>query len=80
MLTSDIPNLRGTPMAEIKTDTKAEQKTERPAPVGSKLAPAAESSDPAVHQLLAEIQTAQMNDDKDAEKDAREELRQLGYE
>jgi len=80
-------------MAEASktTETKnadakpAEQATAAPgerrsAPVGSKLAPAAESSDPAVHQLLAEIQTAQMNDDKDAESAARKELRQLGYE
>ena len=77
--TTDVPHLKETAMAETKSDTttKAEPKA---APVGSKLAPAAESSDPAVHQLLAEIQTAKLNDDKDAEKNAREDLRALGYE
>jgi hypothetical protein len=69
-------------MHESKTDasTKAEPKPDRTARVGDKLAPAAESTDPAVHQLLAEIQTAQMNDNKDAEAAAREDLRALGYE
>jgi len=69
-------------MAETsKTETKtAETKPAAGAAPRGNLAPAAESSDPAVHQLLAEIQTAQMNDDKDAEKDAREDLRALGYE
>ena len=70
-------------MAEAnKAESKAtDAKTpERKPAVGTKLEPAAGSSDPAVHQLLAEIQTAQMNDDKDAEKNAREDLRVLGYE
>lgn len=69
-------------MAEAKTETttKSEPKADRTAPVGGKLAPAAKSSDPAVHQLMAEMYTAQQNDDKDAEKAARDELRQLGYE
>lgn len=69
-------------MAETsKSETKpAETKPAAGAVSRVDLAPAAESSDPAVHQLLAEIQTAQMNDDKDAEKNAREDLRALGYE
>lgn len=49
------------------------------APTGSK-APAAESGDPAVHKLLADIQTAQLNGDSDAEKNLRKELADLGYE
>jgi hypothetical protein len=66
-------------MAETKT-TETKTSEPKPAPVGSKLAPAAESSDPAVHQLMAEMYTAQQNDDKDAEAAARKELRQLGFE
>lgn len=66
-------------MAEAKSTTDTKPAEPKPS-VGGNLAPAAESSDPAVHQLLAEIQTAQMNDDKDAEKNAREDLRALGYE
>jgi hypothetical protein len=68
-------------MPETKPETgKADTKPDRTARVGGQLAPAAESSDPAVHQLLGDIQTAQMNDDKDAEAAAREDLRALGYE
>ena len=66
-------------MAEASKTTESKTAEQKPA-VGSKLAPAAESSDPAVHQLLAEIETAKSNDDKDAEKAAREDLRALGYE
>lgn len=66
-------------MAEAKTTTEKPAEP-KPASVGGKLAPAAGSSDPAVHQLMAEIYTAQQNNDKDAEKAASDALRQLGYE
>lgn len=86
MLTTDVPHLKGSLMADAtsKTSTATDSKpTDKPAAGAApraSLAPAAESSDPAVHQLLAEIQTAQMNDDKDAEKAASDELRKFGYE
>jgi hypothetical protein len=82
VLTTDVPHLKEAAMAETaKTDTKStEAKPAAGAAPRARLTPAAESSDPAVHRLLAEIQTAQMNDDKDAEKSAREDLRALGYE
>lgn len=64
---------------ETKAETKPEAKTEKPATAGP-LGRAAESSDPAVHQLLAERQTAVMNDDKDAVKAATAELNKLGFE
>jgi hypothetical protein len=83
---TDVPRLKGSPMADAtsKTSTTADSKqADKPAAGAAPragLAPAAGSSDPAVHQLLAGIQAAQMNDDKDAEKAAREDLRALGYE
>ena len=54
--------------------------TAAPAASTGAKAPAAESGDPAVHQLLAEIQTAQSNGDDNAEKDLRKQLAELGYE
>jgi hypothetical protein len=48
--------------------------TARPA-----LAPAAESSDPAVHQLLAERDIAARNNDTDAAEAATARLAELGY-
>jgi hypothetical protein len=52
-----------------------------PAAAVSTTAPAApgESSDPAVHQLLAERQTAIANDDKDAIREMDRRLAELGY-
>jgi hypothetical protein len=44
------------------------------------LARASESGDPAVHQLLAELQTARSNSDAAAVKAATERLAALGYE
>lgn len=44
------------------------------------LARAAESTDPAVHQLMAEIQSAQMNGDADREKALAKQLADLGFE
>lgn len=70
-------------MADAKDTTKArqqerdEQESKKPAgPLGN----AAESSDPAVHKLLADRQTAAMNGDKDAADAASDELRKLGVE
>ena len=44
------------------------------------LAKASESGDPAVHQLMAAIYTAEQNGDEDAAKAARDELAKLGFE
>ena len=44
------------------------------------LARAAHSGDPAVHQLMAEIQTAQLNGDADAAASLAAQLADLGYE
>lgn len=55
--------------AQPESDTK---------PTGN-LAPAAESSDPEVHRLLAEKQTAQLNGDEDQIKDIDRQLGELGY-
>lgn len=65
-------------MAETNTAARTEPKSK--AEPTANLAPAAESSDPAVHQLLAEIQTAQANGDDDAVRAARTDLRKLGYQ
>ena len=51
------------------------------APSSSKSkSPAAESGDPAVHKLLADIQTARLNGDDDELKDLTKQLADLGYE
>lgn len=43
------------------------------------LARAAHSGDPAVHQLLAELQTAQLNGDDARVAELNEQLADLGY-
>lgn len=55
----------------------ADAKKPEPKP---KLAAASESSDPAVHQLLAQRQTAHMNEDTDELRRVNRELADLGYE
>ncbi len=45
-----------------------------------KLARAAESGDPAVHQILAELQVARRNGDAAAVRELTGELAELGYE
>lgn len=44
------------------------------------LARASESGDPAVHQLMAELQTAQMNDDGERAAALAAQLAELGFE
>lgn len=44
------------------------------------LARASESGDPTVHQLLAELQTARMNDDSERASVLVGQLAELGYE
>lgn len=56
-------------------DAKKTESTSKPT-----LARASESSDPAVHQLLAQRQTAHMNEDTDGLKRISAELAALGYE
>lgn len=63
-----------------KTGTTSTTSSAAPAASTGAKAPAAESGDPAVHKLLADIQTAQLNGDSDAEKNLRKELADLGYE
>lgn len=65
-------------MPEEKKHTTAESKpvVASPAPV---LAPASESGDPAVHQILAERQTAAMNSDEGAIAAADSALAKLGF-
>lgn len=59
-------------MAEAK-------KTEAKKPESVELADGASSSDPAVHQLLAERQTAYLNGDEEAANAATAQLKELGY-
>lgn len=63
-------------------DKKTEPSTRKPAPVSpaAALLPAAQSSDPAVHQVLAEIQTARANGDDDQATALTKRLAELGYE
>jgi hypothetical protein len=59
---------------EKKSEPKAESKPAAKAPLGS----AGESSDPAVHQLLAERQSAESNGDKKAIEAIDDKLAELG--
>ena len=52
--------------------------TKKPAP--PPLARASEATDPAVHQIIAEMQTAQMNGDADVVSALVKQLADLGYE
>lgn len=63
------------PEPKKSAETRPESDTK---PTGN-LASAAESSDPDVHRLLAEKQTAQLNGDEDQIKDIDRELAELGY-
>jgi hypothetical protein len=74
--TPDVPFMKEPAVADHK-DTKPDAKADKPSgPLGR----AAESGDPAVHQVLAELQTAVMNDDQDAQEAAQAELKKLGVE
>lgn len=68
-------------MAEASSRTSQGGKPEQPAAKApaADLPPAAESSDPAVQQILAERQTAELNGDKAAVEDADRRLADLGY-
>jgi hypothetical protein len=72
---SDVPHLKEANVPESKKTTEP-----APAPAKVSLAPAGESGDPAVHQVLAELQSARSNDDADAVKAWTEKLADLGYE
>jgi hypothetical protein len=81
----DLTNVEGKPDNRADLDAaekqakaeKAESKSKKPAgPLGR----ASESSDPAVHKLMADRQTAAMNGDKDGAEAASDELRKLGFE
>jgi hypothetical protein len=50
-----------------------------PAPSPPPLAPAGESGDPAVHKLLADLETARSNGDADGVKVAQAALAELGF-
>jgi hypothetical protein len=74
MKSSDVPHLKEANVAESK-------KTAEPAPPPKpSLAPASTSGDPAVHQVLAELQTARSNSDDAAIKALTEKLADLGFE
>lgn len=64
-------------MAEQKTTKPAEPKPA--AAPQSTLKPAGEASDPAVHQLLADLATARANGEKDEVDDIVGYLAELGY-
>ena len=65
-------------MPEIRKAESASalEPSPKPAPV---LAPASESGDPAVHQLLAARQTAEMNGSDEGVKAATDALAKLGF-
>jgi hypothetical protein len=78
--TSDIPFMREATVPEVKkTEAASAAKTEA-APASGKLARASESGDPAVHALLAQLETARSNDDDDQVKAVTKKLAELGFE
>jgi hypothetical protein len=67
-------------MAENKPDSrKPETQTVSQAPKTESKGRAAESGDPAVHQLLARRQTAEMNDNDAEIAEVDRQLADLGY-
>jgi hypothetical protein len=68
-------------MAETKKAAAktADNDTPEPANASPDAQRAAESSDPAVHQLLAQRQTAESNEDRDAVDEVDRKLADLGY-
>jgi hypothetical protein len=77
---SDVPHLRETDVSESKTpDPKPEHKVaeHKAAPV---LGRAGESSDPAVHSALADLETYERVGDKDGAKKAVARLHELGVD
>lgn len=66
-------------MADDKKVTPARTATHKAAQPRA-LAPAAESSDPAVHQLLAALQTARSNGNDDEVNVVTRKLADLGFE
>jgi hypothetical protein len=75
--TTDVPFLKEAVVPEGK---KTETTAAAPAPASGKLARASESGDPAVHALLAQLETARSNDDDDQVKAVTKELADLGFE
>ena len=72
------------PAAAPKVEDKAAAKPEtKPAAHTSTakagLLPAGSSTNPIVHGLLAELQTAQQNSNSEAERDVLDRLAELGY-
>lgn len=72
------PDSKTDAKVDAKTDAKVDAKIAKPARADR--GNAAESSDPAVHQALAEMQTAEMNDDDAAREAATAKLNELGFE
>jgi hypothetical protein len=64
---------------EQKSAAKADAKPKATTPK-RRLAPASESSEPAVHQLLAEQEIARLNGDEDEIKRTQDALADLGFE
>jgi hypothetical protein len=62
-----------------KSTHQAASASESKAPAKATLAPAGESGDPAVHKLLADLETARSNGDGDGVADAKKHLADLGF-
>lgn len=65
-------------MADTKPADKAAEA--KPAAKSAGRTPAGEATDPQVHQLLAEMETARLNGDTKAREDAIKKLNDLGYD
>lgn len=83
MKTTDIPFLRGDVMPEQKsklTAAKVEPVAPAPAaPAATGLAPASETTNPAVQQLLAEMATLRANGANEDAQEIVSYLAELGY-
>lgn len=67
------------PPAAPRVEEKAPAKAEPKAAAKTALLPAGSSTNPVVHGLLAELQTAKQNANGEAEQDVLKRLADLGY-
>jgi hypothetical protein len=66
-------------MPDQKTSSTSSRASTTPVALPVGLAPAGESGDPAVHKLLADLETARSNNDADGMKIAQAALADLGF-
>jgi hypothetical protein len=77
--TTDVPFLQGDAMADTKPEKTMTPSTASAGGARKNLTSAAESSDPTAQSLLAELQTARLNENDEDAKNVLDQLAELGY-